>query len=164
MLVIMPKQDGAESKTSIRFSAETFLSSLNMNHISKEDAQLVEDFKSFSDLLIRHSVANKAKIYLNDDHYLKILYILFILDDVSLVNKLMPIINLEFSRYFFIIFAKMIQKYGYEHLRESLKVHIKPNLGNFQLISNFLKVIRFFYDFAIFLELNCWWGFNNFVT
>ena len=145
MLVIMPKQDGAESKTSIRFSAETFLSSLSLNQISKEDAQLVEDFKSFSDLLISHSVASKAKIYLNDDHYLKILYILFILDDVDLVNKLMPILNIEFSRYFFIIFVKMIQKYGYENIRESLKIHIKPILGNFQLIFNFIKVIRFFY-------------------
>jgi hypothetical protein len=147
MLVIMPKQAGAESKASIRFSAEKFLSSLSMDQISKEDAKLVEDFKSFSDSLISHSVANKAKIYLNEDHCYKILYILFRLDDVDLVKKLMSIINLEFSKTYFSICVKMIQKYGYEIIREILKIHLRDISGRLQLTRDFLKVIISFLIF-----------------
>ena len=141
MLVIMPKQDEAESKTSIRFLAETLLSSLKMNQISKENVQLVEYFKSFSELVISNSVTNTTKIYFNDDHNLKIIYILLKMDDTVLVRELMPKINLEFSKTFFNIYAKIIQKYGYENLKESLKIHIKSNSANLQLIHDFLKVI-----------------------
>jgi hypothetical protein len=150
VLAIMPIPNGVRSACSSRLEAENFLGSLEVDRIPKDDAKFVNDFKSLINFLMSQYEKKKERIHLNDDHYIKILSILLVLDeaDLDLVNACLNKIMFGFSSANAKLFAKLIRKHGYEQLKQGLKLHIKSaNCYNMKLVYDLLEVFVYLINF-----------------